>query len=180
MIEIPHAWTNVFHFSSSQQGFDNWSDCKADKHIFLSRATARKQSGARSEKLASPARSLRSPQVAYRHDHEIDLVKAQDMGLNILPNIQLCCCSLRRHSISMYCKSRWTRSDGLAKQDYQKSHRTRQQSKHISVHRVTDRLTQINNKSVSISSGLVLIPFYKLHRKELGKLLQCQKKKVRR
>ena len=27
-------------------------------------------------------------------DYEIDLVKAQDVGLQLLPNIRLCCCSL--------------------------------------------------------------------------------------
>ena len=43
--------------------------------------------------------------------------------------------------------------------DHQKSHRTHWQSKQISVHLVTDCLTQMNNKRGSISSGIVSIPF---------------------
>ena len=43
----------------------------------------------------------------------------------------------------------------------QKSHRTDRQSNQISLHRVTECLTQINNKRGSISSRIVLIPLSK-------------------
>ena len=53
------------------------------------------------------------------------------------------------------------------------SHRTHWQSKPISAHRVTDCLTQINNRRDSSSSGIVLVSFYKRppDRKEVEEIL---------
>ena len=45
--------------------------------------------------------------------------------------------------------------------DHQKTHRTRQETKQISEHRVTDCLTQINNIKGSKAPRNVSIPFYK-------------------
>ena len=62
---------------------------------------------------------------------EMDLVKAQDMGLIFLND----------HSVMLLFSSE--RSD---MEDHRKSHRTYQQSKQISVHRVTDSLTKASNR----------------------------------
>ena len=82
--------------------------------LLLSRASSEKQGSTWAEKLATTDRSLRSPQVVpwhhiwnwSCHKHKRDVSK-------MVSNIQLCCCSMRRRSSSMYCKSRWTRSEAI-------------------------------------------------------------------
>ena len=105
--------------------------------LLLSRASAREQSGTRSESW--------QPQIVPHVHHmwhtdtvyEIDPVKAQDMGLNSI-----------KHSVVLWFTSETFQRDVLQESldtikrscttDHQKSHRTHQQSKQISVHRVTD------------------------------------------
>ena len=89
-------------------------------------------------------------------------------------------CSLRRRFCRMHCKSCWTRSADLVRNDHQKSHRTHRQSWPIAAHRVNNCSTQINNKRGSISPGIMVIPFYKLlAEKSLKKNCFSVKKKIR-
>ena len=114
VIECPHGWTHVIHHSSSQQYLDTHvliagrtGTREADKHVTF-RPRIHKDSK------AIPNHNSRQPQlVPYVHNtwhtdavYETHLVSTQ-YGL------QLCLCSLRRHSSRMYCKCRRIRSDDL-------------------------------------------------------------------
>ena len=82
--------------------------------LLLSRVSATKHRGTRSEKLGGSA--------CFFHVHhqwhtdtncETDLVKAHSMFLENRQSIQSCCCALRRHPSRLYCKSCRIRSTDL-------------------------------------------------------------------
>ena len=67
---------------------------------------------------------LRNPQIVFfvhRKWHtdaiyEVDLVKAQEMGLTFHQTFKLCCCSFWRRSSRINRKSRWTRWNDLVRE----------------------------------------------------------------
>ena len=79
VIQVPSSTsTQLSVLSGLTAGGRNRQKRRQTGMSVLSRASARKQSGIRPEKLAATDRSLRSSQVPYRHDFKkIDLVKAQ-------------------------------------------------------------------------------------------------------
>ena len=93
LIDTPLGWTNAIFQSCSQQYLDKIllngliAGGKGRHMLLLGRASSTKRSRTCSEKLAGTDRSLQSSQVGHRwHTHtayEIDLVKAQEIGVYI-------------------------------------------------------------------------------------------------
>ena len=80
-----------------------WSDCRENRQ-------ETRQASMLPIGPASPAKRGSHTDTIY----EMDVVKSTRHVSKILPNIQLCCCLLWRHS-SMSCMSRWTRSNDLVR-----------------------------------------------------------------
>ena len=147
-------WNLSFKFPAvPQQKFCWRSDCRRIRQerrptsmLLLGRASAIKQSGTRSKKLGDTARSWCSSQVVHRHRLWKWLDQSTRNGSNSLSDIHfLSLLASDTFPWNVLHKSLDTIKWSCMK-DHQKSHRTRQQSKEISVHRVTDCLTKINNK----------------------------------
>ena len=119
MIEIPYGWTNAIHHSMSQQYLD-----KVLLGSLIAGRTGRKEGGQAcyfsaahppKNKAVLPSEKVETTAPTMHTDtgYEVDSVKAQQIGSKFRSNIQSCCCSLRRRSSRMYCKSRWPRSEEL-------------------------------------------------------------------
>ena len=148
----------------------NKQNRKQTSMLLLGRASARKQSGTRSKKVGS--HSSCHTFIIY----EIDLVKAPEICLKFYQTFRYAVVHLETFQRSVSPESLDAMERSCTRD--QKSHRTRQQ---ISVHRVTDCLTQINNKRGSIASGIVLLSCYKsLTERSLKKNHVSLKKKVRK
>ena len=93
--------------------------------------------------------------------HEIELVKAQDMGLQFFQTFSYAV--VHFGYIPAECIARVVGDDQtiLYERPLEVAPLTHWQLEYISLHRATGCLTQINNKTYSISSGIVLIPFCK-------------------
>ena len=161
IVEILHGWTYSIQHSSSQPYLE-----KILLHGLLAGGIGSEEG--RQACYCSAAHSQQSKAVLDRKSlqphivpdvhhkwhtdtvYETDLLKAQDMSLTFLQTFS--------HPVVPFgdmpaeCIARVVG----------KSNRTHQQSKQISLHRVTDCLTLINNKRCSISLGIVVIPCLKI------------------
>ena len=88
---------------------------------------------------------------------EIGMVKAQDMCLTFYQTFSDA--TVHFGDVPAECIARVVGHDQTILFEHQKSHRTHRQSKNISVHQVTDCLTETKDKRGSTSSGIVLLPF---------------------
>ena len=91
-----------FKFPALLRQFCWWSDCSRRRQssmLLLSHASATKRSGTRSKQLGTHSSFL-----TFTHSGtptpflNLIFVKSTRYGSNVMSNIQLCCCSLWRHS----------------------------------------------------------------------------------
>ena len=171
MIEIPHGWTNAIHHSSHQQYVD-----KIMSNGLISGGLGRKEGrqachfSAAHPQQSNAVLDQKSWQPQIATIYGIGLFQAQHMGLKFFPtfsDVFVHFGDVPAERLARVVEHVQTMLSST--KDHQKSHRTHRQSEHMSVHQVTDCLTQINNNRGSISSGMGKFHFQALHGKNLKK-----------